>query len=171
MEVQLIFYQATCKPNLHDFTFLNVPLDSYGVIPVYDATQNMMALAPTTQPMWGELHSLADRLAIEVDLHRGYRGDLFNQLLLGSTFTIIAALLINLHWKISIHMIGVGGILGAVLGMAQGLFIELLWPVIIIVLLSGMLGTARLMLKAHNPLQIYAGFLLGFAAMFILFGF
>lgn len=96
---------------------------------------------------------------------------LFNQLLLGSTFTIIAALIINLRWKISIHMIGIGGVLGAMIGMAQGLFIELLWPVIIMVLLSGMLGTARLLLGAHNQLQIYAGFLLGFAAMFILFGF
>jgi membrane-associated phospholipid phosphatase len=37
------------------------------------------------------------------------------------------------------------------------------------VLLSGFVGFARLKLKAHEPMQIYAGYLIGFAVMLTVF--
>ena len=96
---------------------------------------------------------------------------LFNLLLLGSTLMIFVALIINFKWKVSIHMIGIGGIAGGMVGISQRLFIDMLWPTVFVIILAGILGTSRLILKAHYPSQVYIGFLLGFAGMFLLFSF
>jgi len=37
------------------------------------------------------------------------------------------------------------------------------------ILVSGLIGFARLKLQAHTPAQIYAGFILGFFTIFVLF--
>ena len=91
------------------------------------------------------------------------------RLFMGSTVSIIIALLISLIWKISIHMIGVGGWLGAIIGIGFILQIDLLIPILVICLISGLVGTARLQLKVHKPVQIYSGFLLGFVVMMLMF--
>ena len=86
--------------------------------------------------------------------------------ILGAGAALILALLINLKWKISLHMIGIGGLCGAL----TILYVLLqegnpLWLCVWFIL-AGILGTARLLLNAHNALQILAGFLLGFAVEF-----
>ena len=79
--------------------------------------------------------------------------------------SIAAALLINLRWKISLHMVGVGGLVGMSLGLwllhgAQTGYLPWLF------LLAGALGTARLLVTDHTPAQIYAGAALGAVATF-----
>ena len=79
--------------------------------------------------------------------------------------------LVSRYWKISLHMLGIGGLTGMVLGIH--FFIESNMPILIFLLiLSGMLGSVRLYLKAHNNLQVYVGFLAGciveFAGLFFL---
>lgn len=89
----------------------------------------------------------------------------------GIIIAAMADLLITLRWKISMHMTGIGGIVGMVLGLmllhgAPAHFLPLL------LLLAGALGTARLLVTDHSPAQVYAGALVGFAAMLgcLLFG-
>jgi membrane-associated phospholipid phosphatase len=58
-------------------------------------------------------------------------------------------------------MVGIGGLAGAFLMLGfNGLHDYTLW-VILSFLLSGIMGWARLQLKAHSPFEIYSGFLLG----------
>lgn len=86
--------------------------------------------------------------------------------ILGAAATLILALLINLFWKISLHMIGIGGLCGGLTAifyfMQEG---NPLWLTTWFVL-AGMLGTARLILNAHTPMQVLAGFALGFSVEF-----
>jgi membrane-associated phospholipid phosphatase len=42
---------------------------------------------------------------------------------------------------------------------------------VLAILFSSLIGSARLSLKAHVPQQIYAGFVLGFALMFVVMNF
>jgi hypothetical protein len=88
--------------------------------------------------------------------------------ILGAAGAMILALLINLKWKISLHMIGIGGICGALTAvyyfMQEG---DPIWLCVWFIL-AGLLGTARLILESHTSLQILAGFVLGFAAEFAL---
>ena len=83
-----------------------------------------------------------------------------------SIIIVLAACVISTYWKISLHMIGVGGLLGAISALHL-LYGGLTTIIIITMLAAGILGTARLTLNAHNKLQIYAGFILGFFIEFL----
>lgn len=81
----------------------------------------------------------------------------------GAVATTLAGLLTYLR-SVSLHMVGVGGALGFVAGVTARLpQAELLWPLAGLVLLSGLLGTARLARNAHSPAGVFLGWLLGLA--------
>ncbi len=82
-------------------------------------------------------------------------------LFLGGCVVLAAVLLINLRWKISAHMAGICGLLGALLALMllQGVQAPLLFAAL--VALAGALGTARLLITDHTPAQVYTGALLG----------
>ena len=90
-------------------------------------------------------------------------------LLLGATMLVICVLLINLFWKISAHMVGIGGLCGMMLAVSYRLQINLHFFLILLFLLAGLSAYARLRLGAHTPSQVYAGFLLGVTVQLILF--
>ncbi len=86
--------------------------------------------------------------------------------MLATLLTILAAMLITFFWKISMHMIGVGGLTAAVLAMAFRFGIDAWVLFSFVVLITGLLGTARLYLNAHTPAQVHTGFVLGFLVVF-----
>lgn len=103
---------------------------------------------------------LAFHLIRQLQIH-----DIFNRMFLGSAILVIFGLIINLRWKISAHMIGIGGLLGGLVGISQIVLTDVAMLVIITTLLCGLVGYARLKLNAHTQAQVYAGFLLGFGVM------
>ena len=90
----------------------------------------------------------------------------FVSLLLGACVALIIALVINFFWKISAHMLGIGGLLGGIMGIAQIHMMNPYWAFIIVFIIAGLLGTSRIFLRKHTPMQVYAGFCLGFACTF-----
>lgn len=89
-------------------------------------------------------------------------------LVLGTALASIITLLINLKWKISAHMVGIGGVLGAVLGISERFMQNLNGTVIILVLIAGIIGYARLKLDAHTPSQVYAGLTVGLGSLLLM---
>lgn len=89
-------------------------------------------------------------------------------MLWGVAASVVLTLIINLFWKISAHMIGVGGITGAIIGLSYQLGADLLWIIMLLFLIAGCLGFSRLKLSAHQPAQVYSGFLLGMFCQVIL---
>jgi hypothetical protein len=89
-------------------------------------------------------------------------------LILGAAVSVLFTLLINFKWKISAHAVGIGGIIGAVMGISLRLMIDLELIVIITILSSGLIGYARLKLLSHSPAQVYAGYLTGFLVQLLL---
>jgi hypothetical protein len=83
-------------------------------------------------------------------------------MMMGAITVIAIALLVTLKWKISVHMLGVGGLLGALIGLNYRFSLDWLIIIIFVTLLSGLIGFARLETKSHNPNQVYIGFLIGF---------
>ncbi len=86
-------------------------------------------------------------------------------LLLGTILSIVVCFFITIIWKISIHMIAVGGVIGSLLALSIRLGADFILPIYIVILLAGFVGYARLKLYAHTPAQVYSGFLLGTALM------
>ena len=83
-------------------------------------------------------------------------------MLMGAIAVITLALLITLKWKISVHMLGVGGLLGALIGLNYRFNLDWLFIIIAVVLISGLVGFARLETKSHSSNQVYVGFIIGF---------
>ncbi len=86
---------------------------------------------------------------------------IFMPYILASTFTIIVASIITYFWKISLHMVGMGGLLSITLICARILPLLALKIVPFIVICTGLVGFARLYLQAHTHTQIYVGFIVG----------
>ncbi len=89
----------------------------------------------------------------------------FNYFALGATLLVIIALLINFFYKISIHMLALGGMFGSLTGISFIFLIDLPILLILIIFISGITGYARLRLGHHKPSQVYTGFLSGALVM------
>ncbi|MGA2822336.1 MAG: hypothetical protein ABSE72_02305 [Bacteroidales bacterium] len=94
---------------------------------------------------------------------------IFSYYMLGSTFLTILAMIISFYRKISLHMIGIGGMLGLLMGLSLNLNLDLTWFVVGAIILGGFLGFARIQSNSHKPSEIYSGFLVGAGVMFLLF--
>nr|WP_186735728.1 hypothetical protein [Spirosoma utsteinense] len=83
--------------------------------------------------------------------------------LLGSiALSILLVGIISLYWQISAHSVGISGVVGILAGvMLKFSLTELFVPLLLSVLLTGLVGSARLRLNAHTPAQIGAGVVLG----------
>jgi len=90
-------------------------------------------------------------------------------LLLGATFALVLTMLINLKWKISAHMVGIGGVIGAIIGLSMRLFVDYRLIIMILIIVAGLIGSSRMLLNAHSPAQIYFGFGVGISSQLLLF--
>lgn len=87
--------------------------------------------------------------------------------IIGATLSVILAFIINLKWKISAHMIGIGGLFGALLTISLILEAYITPYIVLTLLVAGLVGTSRLFLNAHTQGQLYAGFFLGLICQII----
>jgi hypothetical protein len=83
------------------------------------------------------------------------------------TLSVFLTFLFSFRWKISAHAVGVGGALG-ILFLLNKMLPEnqLLYIIVVGIILSGGVLSARLALDAHSPAEVYSGFLLGFSLSF-----
>lgn len=86
---------------------------------------------------------------------------IITDVILGSAVAVSVALSITLFWKVSIHMIGIGGMFGMLIAVSGRLHTDITWPLIITGIIAGALGSSRLIAGKHNTIQIYTGFLIG----------
>ena len=86
--------------------------------------------------------------------------------LLGAIIIILVAAIISKFWKISLHLLGIGGLVGVFIAL-QVIHGALLYLLILFILLSGVLAVARIKQKAHNYAQVYAGFIVGLSVELI----
>lgn len=87
---------------------------------------------------------------------------------LGAATALALCLLITLRWKISAHMVGIGGLLGALFAVVFLHHVPATLVLSLVLLLAGLLGTARLWITDHTPAQIYSGALLGLCCVFVM---
>ena len=89
-------------------------------------------------------------------------GPLISVLLGISTLLIGLTGLITLFWKISIHTLALGGLIGMLMAINQNTSIPNITVMLsVLFVLSGVVASARLKLNAHSPIQVYSGFVLG----------
>ena len=91
----------------------------------------------------------------------------FKLFMLASVLVIVALLLISFKWKISNHMAAIGAVAGLFFALSFRKGLNPVYSLLIIILVSGLIGTARLVLKKHSILEIIAGYALGFIVLYL----
>ena len=91
-------------------------------------------------------------------------------LMLGAMLILLISAIISNFWKISLHMLGIGGVLGAFLAI-HTLFGGNIFLIITLLFCAGLVGFARVNEDAHTLKQVYLGFLVGFCTEFLIFYF
>jgi hypothetical protein len=89
--------------------------------------------------------------------------------IIGGGLAILLTALINLRSKISAHMVGIGGLLGVLISVSYLIKFDMTAFYILVIVIAGLIGFARLKLEEHKPSQIYLGFFLGLTVQTILF--
>lgn len=90
-----------------------------------------------------------------------------NIIIVALIIQVICAI-INVWWKISAHMAAIGGFSGALLVFAIIFNFNPLWWFSLLILLSGILGTSRMILRQHTLAQVVGGFVTGFLCSMIM---
>ena len=75
----------------------------------------------------------------------------------------------NNFLKVSMHMLGQGGLVGFLFFTASYSSFNMQWYFMLAILSAGLLGTSRIVLKAHTLSEVFAGFLIGFFSQFVAF--
>ena len=107
----------------------------------------------------------------------------FQMFMLGVVISLFLAFFINNFTKISMHTVGMGGFLGMILltifffqltefplqtslGTVK---VEMTSVLFIVLLLSGLVGSSRLILNAHHPSDLWGGYVVGLFGQLIAF--
>lgn len=101
--------------------------------------------------------------------HLTFANPLIANMLLGAVLAVFFSFILNLFKKISLHAMAAGSLLGLLLNISPYSLFDLQWLIIIALILGGIIGTARLILEAHENDEIWIGYLVGFIAQFAAF--
>lgn len=87
----------------------------------------------------------------------------FRGIVMAALIAQIICITINAWWKISTHMVGIGGLLGALNAFSILFSFNPVWPYCLLLLLAGAVGTSRIILRQHSLMQVIVGFGVGYA--------
>jgi hypothetical protein len=87
--------------------------------------------------------------------------------MLGVFLASSGALLANIYFKISMHAIGIGGLLGLFIVITGTNSMLMTWPLSLVLLIVGLVCSARLLISDHTPRDIYTGLVIGILSQFI----
>lgn len=94
--------------------------------------------------------------------------DVLLTIFVGVTLIIFVASFMTLFMKVSVHAMGIWGVVGFLLGLhmripVAGLFL----PMVVSLLLAGIVSSSRLLLNEHSPAEVYTGGVTGFLLCFL----
>lgn len=75
--------------------------------------------------------------------------------------------IVNFRYKISLHAVGTGALMGVILYLAYRMYSPVVWYIVLGSVVTGLVLSSRLQLNAHNPRQVWSGFITGFAGLTI----
>lgn len=92
---------------------------------------------------------------------------IITSILMAALVVQILCALINVWWKISTHTAAIGGVTGGVVAFAFIFNFNPVWWLSLLILIGGLVGSSRMILRQHSLPQVVCGFLLGMAAVIV----
>ena len=84
---------------------------------------------------------------------------------LSATILLFLVFLVTLKFKICGHMAALGGMTGLIITLILMYETNLQAILIIVLMASGLMGSSRLFIRAQRPIEVYAGYMLGFVVV------
>ncbi len=85
-----------------------------------------------------------------------------NSILVIALLVQLVCATINVWWKISTHSAAIGAVTGAIVAFSLMFGFYLLWWLCLALVISGLVGTARIILRQHTLPQVLVGYIVGF---------
>ena len=79
-------------------------------------------------------------------------------IILAALIMMVICIVVNLKWKLSEHMAGVGAIVGGLVSFSALFGYNPVWWLCLFILIAGVLGTARIILQHHTLGEVLVGF-------------
>ena len=90
-------------------------------------------------------------------------------IILAALIMMVICIVVNLKWKLSEHMAGVGAIVGGLVSFSALFGYNPVWWLCLFILIAGVLGTARIILQHHTLGEVLVGFAVGLiCSLFVL---
>lgn len=83
------------------------------------------------------------------------------RILLAALLIQIVCAVINVWWKISTHSAAIGGVAGAIIAFSFLFSFNPNWWLCVILVVAGMVGSSRIILRQHSLAQVLTGFFVG----------
>ncbi|MCR5179828.1 MAG: phosphatase PAP2 family protein [Bacteroidaceae bacterium] len=88
-------------------------------------------------------------------------------ILVGALMIQVSCFFINIWWKISAHNAGAGGVIGALVAYGFLFSFNPVWWLCLCILVAGLVGSSRMLLRQHTLWQVLAGTFLGIICGFL----
>lgn len=90
-------------------------------------------------------------------------------IILASLLMLVICVIVNLKWKLSEHMAGAGAIIGGLVSFSDLFGYNPVWWLCLFILIAGVLGSARIILRHHTSSEVAGGFVVGcFCSLLVL---
>lgn len=99
-------------------------------------------------------------------MHRFNIPHFMSNILMAALVIQILCAMINVWWKISTHTAAIGGVTGALQAFSMIFGFNPIGWLCVVIILAGMVGTSRMILRQHSLRQVCYGFLLGLVAAY-----
>lgn len=82
-------------------------------------------------------------------------------IILSALVVMIICVIVNLKWKLSEHMAGAGAVISGLVAFSALFSYNPVWWLCLFILVAGVLGTARIILRHHTLGEVMGGFAVG----------
>lgn len=82
-------------------------------------------------------------------------------IILAALIMMVICIIVNLKWKLSEHMAGMGAIIGGLVSFSALFGYNPVWWLCLFILIAGILGTSRIILQHHTLGEVLVGFAVG----------
>ncbi len=101
-------------------------------------------------------------------MHAVHIPHFMSSILVAALMIQIVCAIINLWWKISTHTAAIGGVAGALLAFALIFSYNPIWWLCVVILLAGLVGSSRMILRQHTLTQVVVGFFVGLVTAYVM---
>lgn len=96
-----------------------------------------------------------------ITMHRMHLPHYMSGIIIAALMCMIICTLLNFRWKVSTHVASSGMLVGGLFAYGMLFHFNPVWYLSAAILLAGMLGTARIILRQHSLFEVFVGFVVG----------